>query len=361
HPEKEKKEINYESTRELISPIISSTLTTVSIFLPFIFVTGMAGQLFKQLALTITFSMIASIFVALLLVPRMCLRVDLSKQSIDAGQKSIRKYFIPLLERVLRWPLRKMLFFTFLYIMTGVVIFMLIPKEFMPKVDERRFVLNIAMHPETPLKTTNEATERAEAFLSRYEEIKDLAVTVGSTGDDMGSATVESMGSYQSRIIARLEDGGLSTNEIITEMSDEMKKWNIKGMETEFITQQGLFGSNIGASSGITIEVKGSDLTKLRQRSEEIKSTLSEMPDFYGIRINPSDLVPELKVQVDRERASLFGLSTQDISAMTLAAIKGFVGQPGKGDRDDGLFPLGHDDTAQADKPAGLCQIIAGN
>ncbi len=49
------------------------------------------------------------------------------------------------------------------------------------------------------------------------------------------------------------------------------------------------------------------------------------MPEFYGIKINPSDLVPQMKLQIDRERASLFGLSTQDISAMTLAAIKGYV------------------------------------
>lgn len=324
-PKKDKKEIIYGATRELVGPIIASTFTTVSIFLPFIFVTGMAGQLFKQLALTITFSMLASIFVALFLVPRMCLRANLAKQSITVGREAIAKFFVPMLRRVLSWPKRKMLMYTALYILAGLVVFQLIPKEFMPKVDERRFVLNISMHPETPLEGTNALTKRVEAFLNKYSEIKDLAVTVGSTGDDLGAATVESMGPYQSRIIARLNSKGLSTNEVVDELAAEIKRWNVKGLETEFITQQGLFGSNIGASSGITIEVKGRDLTMLRERAEKIRDELSSIPDFYGIKINPSDLVPELKVQVDRERASLFGLSTQDISAMTLAAIKGFV------------------------------------
>jgi multidrug efflux pump subunit AcrB len=49
------------------------------------------------------------------------------------------------------------------------------------------------------------------------------------------------------------------------------------------------------------------------------------MPEFYGIKVDPSDEVPELRLTIDRERASLFGLSTQDIAAMTLAGIKGFV------------------------------------
>lgn len=324
-PTRDKKDIIHESTVELISPIISSTLTTVSIFLPFIFVTGMAGQLFKQLALTITFSMIASIFVALFLVPRLAMTANLAKQSVDVGKESTEKYFVPALKKVLRWPLKKMAFYTFLYIMIGLLVYVFIPKEFMPKVDERRFVLNVSLHPETPLEKTNEITRKIESAMSQYPEIKDLSVTVGSTDDTGGTGAVQSLGAYQARIIARLTDKGRSTSEIVTEISDEMRKWQVKDMETEFITQQGLFGSGLGASSGITIEVKGKDLTRLRQRAEEIRRVLADTKEFYGIKISPADLVPELKVQIDRERASLFGLSTQDISAMTLAAIKGYV------------------------------------
>ena len=324
-PTRDKKEIIHESTTELISPIISSTLTTVAIFLPFIFITGMAGQLFKQLALTITFSMIASVFVAIFLVPRLLMNVNLAKQSVDAGQAATQKYFVPALKKVLHWPLKKMAFYIFLYIVLGLVIFMLIPKEFMPKSDEHRFVLNVSMNPDTPLDETNAVTRRIEQSLAKFPEIKDIAATVGSTDDAGGTGAIQSLTSYQSRIIARLEDRGRSTDKIVAELSDEIRTWDVKGLETEFITQQGLFGSSLGASSGLTIEVKGNDLVKLRERAELIKKTMTEYTDFYGIRINPSDVVPELKLQIDRERASLFGLSTQDISAMTLAAIKGYV------------------------------------
>ncbi|MCX5778866.1 MAG: efflux RND transporter permease subunit [Elusimicrobia bacterium] len=324
-PTKDKKDLIFDSVNELVPTVLSSTITTIAIFIPFIFITGMAGQLFKQLALTISFGMVASIFVALFLVPTLLLKMDLSKFSTDFGKKFAEHTFTPLLRKVLQWPWRKLLMVLGVYTALAAVVFYFIPKEFMPKSDDRHFVLNINMLPETPLKDTNDLTRRIEKIISRYSEVKDLSAVVGSTGDELGTAAVETLGSYQARIVGRLTEKGLPTEEIVGEINSEIQKWNIRGMETEFITQQGLFGTSIGASSGLTLEVKGKDLDKLRTRSEDIKKAMGELPEFYGIKISPMDLVPELKVQVDRERASLFGLSTQDISAMALAAIKGYV------------------------------------
>ena len=57
----------------------------------------------------------------------------------------------------------------------------------------------------------------------------------------------------------------MSTNEIVAELSDEIKKWNMKDLDVEFITQQGLFGSGIGSTAGVTVELKGKELSKLRE------------------------------------------------------------------------------------------------
>lgn len=100
---------------------------------------------------------------------------------------------------------------------------------------------------------------------------------------------------------------------------------NVKNLDTEFVTQQGLFGSGVGGGSGVTVELKGKDLAKLKEYSTKLRKTMDAMPEFYGIKVDPSDEVPELRLTIDRERASLFGLSTQDIAAMTLAGIKGFI------------------------------------
>ncbi|MBN1622366.1 MAG: efflux RND transporter permease subunit, partial [Endomicrobiales bacterium] len=353
NPHLQKKELIYQSTTQVVAPIISSTLTTVAIFLPFIFVTGVAGQLFKELALTVTFSLMASIFVAIFLVPRLALGLDLTKLSAlatkdealeqsgnnsdtentnanpspDTGKSKFdfQSYFKSKLKIVVNWPLKRMLIIIGSYLFGGLIAVYFIPKEFMPKMDERRFVLNITMHPKTPLEITNDVTKHIESLIAAFPEIKDIAVTIGSTTEEGGAGAISSLGSYQSRILARLKKKGRSTKEIVSLLSADITKWGKEDLETEFITQQGMFGSQIGSSAGIIVEVKGKDLKLLRQRSLEIKDKLEKIPEVYSIKIDPSDLVPELKLQIDRERASLFGLSTQDISAMALAAIKGYV------------------------------------
>ncbi|MCL1971978.1 MAG: efflux RND transporter permease subunit [Endomicrobia bacterium] len=321
----EKKEAIYAATRSLLAPILSATFTSVAIFIPFVFVAGMIGQLFKQLALTITFSLLSSIFAAMFLVPRLALTADLSKQSITAGMKFINGYFTPIFKKALDWRMGKVAFFILIYVFVGVVCFMLIPKEFMPKVDERRFVLNMTLSPDTPLEITNSTSKRIEKLIAGYPEIRDISVSVGSTGESAGVAAIESLATYQARIIVRLNREGMSTNELVADIANEIRKWNIRGLETEFITQQGLFGTGVGASSGLLVEIRGKDLAILKRSADEIRKIMENMPQFYGIKLDPPDEVPELRLTIDRERASAFGLSTQDISAMTLASIKGFV------------------------------------
>ncbi len=320
-----KKECIYNATSSLFAAILSSTITTIAVFIPFVFITGMIGQLFKQLALTITYAMVASIFSAMFLVPRLALTANVKNISITAGRQAISEYFVPLLKQVLNFKAFRVFAFIFLYAVIGAITVYYIPKEFMAKSDERRFTLNVSMHPDTPLEVTDDVVKRIERAISKYDEVKDVSTTVGSTGEDTGAAAVETTGVYQARIIVNLAFKGLSTNEIVAELSDEIKRWNIKDLEIEFVTQQGMFGSGIGASSGITVELKGKELPKLREYANKLKDQMEAMPEFYGIKIDPSDEVPELRLNIDRERASLFGLSTQDISAMTLAAIKGFV------------------------------------
>jgi HAE1 family hydrophobic/amphiphilic exporter-1 len=320
-----KKECIYKASSSLLAPILSSTITTIAIFIPFIFVAGMIGQLFKQLALTITYAMIASIFSAMFLVPRLSLTANVKNISVTAGRKAIDDYFVPLLKSTINLKALPVFAFILLYALLGTMVVYFIPKEFMAKSDERRFVLNVAMHPDTPLEITDTVVRRIEKAISKYDEVKDLSTTVGSTGEDNNGGGIETSGSYQARIITNLTPKGLSTNEIVADLSDEIKKWNIKDLDVEFITQQGLFGSGIGSSAGVTVELKGKELSKLREYADKLKNQMEGMSQFYGIKVDPSDEVPELRLTIDRERASLFGLSTQDIAAMTLAGIKGFV------------------------------------
>jgi HAE1 family hydrophobic/amphiphilic exporter-1 len=320
-----KKEAIAEATSSLLPPIVSSTFTTVAIFIPFIFVAGMIGQMFKQMALTISFAMVASISAAMLLVPRLALNADLTKQSISAGMGTINKFFRPLFIHILNWRIGKITLIVLVYLASGLVVLAFTPKEFMPKVDERRFVLNVNLRPDTPIEITDTTVKKIEDLLLRYDGINDISTSVGSTGESTGSAAIETLTAYQARIVARLNPQGAPTQDIVADIAAEIRKWNMPNLETEFITQQGLFGSGAGGSSGLTVEIKGQNLTRLKEAAHAIRAQMENMNMFYGIKIDPSEEVPELRLIIDRERASLFGLSTQDISAILLASIKGFV------------------------------------
>jgi HAE1 family hydrophobic/amphiphilic exporter-1 len=194
----------------------------------------------------------------------------------------------------------------------------------MPSMDEHRFTMNITLPPQTTLAVTYDLSKRIERALSNIPEMEDMVVNVGSSGDE-ASGSIDFVGPNQARIIARLKKNGRATAEIVSALSDEIEKWHIDKMEMEFITKQGLFGSSMGSSSGLTIEVKGRDLEKMQRRVERTENMMGRSKTFYGIKTIPSALIPELRLEIDRERASLFGMNVQDISATLLAAIKGYV------------------------------------
>jgi len=325
NPGKTQREVILEATQKQVVPVVGSTLTLVAIFLPFIFVSGVAGQLFKEMALTISFSMLSSVLVALILVPRLAVKLNLNKYlESKASEIKILKIFPSLLTSFLKMPRKVTWGWLGVYFLIGAILMLFIPKEFMPNLDEHRFVLNITLPPQTTLKTTDDLAKRIEGTIMSIPELEDMVVSVGSSGEDAGSS-IDSIGPNQARIIVRLKKKGRSTIGIVAKLNENIKSWNVQDLETEFIAKQGLFGSSIGSSAGLTLEVRGKDLEKMQERSEKIVGYLAKNPTFYGVKVIPSQLVPELRLNINRERASLFGLNVQDISATLLAAIKGYV------------------------------------
>ncbi|MCM8832139.1 MAG: efflux RND transporter permease subunit, partial [Candidatus Omnitrophica bacterium] len=332
NPQKDKKEIIYSASSHVVGEIISSTLTTVAIFIPLVFVGGVVGQLFKQLALTVSFSLFSSILVALFLVPRLALWLNLEKYAEMITQTTTKKdklndllkKFPQLLNKVLDMPIKITYGTVFIYLFVGLIIFYFIPKEFMPKLDERKFILTITLPSSTILEKTNEIASQIERFIMSLAETKDIIVNIGSAGEEK-TGEVETLGPNQAKFIVQLKNKGRKTSEIVSLLNKEIKKIRFAKIEAEFITQQGLFGSGVGSGSDIAVEVKGKEINKLEEYAKEVANFLKEKKDLYGIKIIPLQPVPELKIEVYRDRASLFGLSVQDISATILVGIKGYV------------------------------------
>lgn len=325
------KEIIYSSTIHVVGDVISSTLTTIAIFLPLVFVGGVLGKLFKELALTVSFSLLSSILVALFLVPRLSLWIDLERYSTENYIKKMKKdivseflsLFPPLLKKVLNLPLIVIFRILSLYFLIGFLLVYFIPKKFMPKIDERKILVNIILPSSFTVENTNKIVSEIEKFVNSSKYVKNILVNIGSAGEEK-SGTIESLGPNQARLIINLKNKGISTDKFVSLIVERMKELPVN-VEAEFITQQGFFGTGIGSGSDIIIEIKGKELEKIKRIADKIALYLKKMKNVYGIKIVPGESTKEVRFEICRDRSSLFGITVQDIAATILAGIKGYV------------------------------------
>ena len=223
---------------EMSGPIVGSTLTTVAVFLPFAFVTGIAGQIFKQLSMTITFSLLISIIISISLVPVL----------ISLGRRRLRNQLKPrpdkqdsITRQINKWTesygnfisgllSRKSIIITVVLVAFLISLGALIRQErrFLPSVDQRQFIVKVDLAPGTRLKVTNQVTINIEQLLLGIKETKDVTINIGSSEEKASAeATLQTLGSHQAQIMVNLKKISLrkgirrSSEEVIQHLKNQ--------------------------------------------------------------------------------------------------------------------------------------------
>ena len=333
---KDIKEASKSGANEVAGAIFSSTLTTVAVFLPMIFVVGVAGQLFKELAFTVTFSLLASLIVALSLIPRLT-----AIKTGDPGGASpnpnlaankgraifnIEPFYSSILPKVLkhRWTFLISLLVVFILSMS---LFLVIDKEFMPRVDQREFIMKVNMSSGAKLEVTDRVSKKIEQVLFDTKEVEGIAISIGSSRKKDYAQGLETMGSHQAQIMVTLKKGRQwdSTSKVIEGLKEELSKLPLEGAMIEYILQESVFKTALQGSAPIVIEVKGKDLKRIEEVSTYVKDGLQDIDGIYGIRTSLTQPSPETKVNIMKDKAALYNLSTAVISQAAHTAIKGVV------------------------------------
>jgi hydrophobic/amphiphilic exporter-1 (mainly G- bacteria), HAE1 family len=330
------KESIIEGTSEMTSAIMGSTLTNIAVFLPFVFVVGIAGQIFKQLSFTICFSLIASIIVAVSLVPVLLLVSGESKRDerisrkVEAVTEEYTTKFSLWLTNLLRH--KKTIVGVILLAFIGSILLLLsLNREFMPRVDQRQFVIKVDLAPGTRLEVTDKVAHKLERAILNLPEIKDCTVNIGSSEekDSPEKSALQTMGSHQAQILVNLQKKGArfrrSTDEVIQILKSLFEKGQMENAELEYIAQETSLGSAIEQGSPVVLEIKGPDLNKLTGYASLIQNQLKEIPGLYGIKTTQAKPSPETKLNIRKDKASLYGLSVRDIAVTTQVALKGYV------------------------------------
>jgi HAE1 family hydrophobic/amphiphilic exporter-1 len=319
---------------EIAMAITASTLTTIAVFLPMSFGTGIAGQLSRGLSLTIIFALSASLFVALTLVPMIASKIFKKQERADeyreaSGENRFLK-LQNLYKKILIWSLKnrfKTILVTIGLLALSAAAIPFIGTEFMPESDQSLMILQIKMPVGTSLKQTDSASRLVEDVIMEKagDSIVNATSFVGQS-DDMAEGASMGMGGgiNEAMILIRLKDKEERklSNTQITEIARQNKP-PIKGLELNSMDTAGLLMG--GASTPIEIKIFGKDLEVLQEISDKISNEIKDIKGVRDIDTTLSQGKPELSITIDREKASYLGLTVGQIGSLVKSSMQGSI------------------------------------
>jgi HAE1 family hydrophobic/amphiphilic exporter-1 len=304
------KEAIITGTSEVSGAITASTLTTIVVFLPIVYLHGASGELFKDQAWTVTFSLLSSLFVAVLVIPMMYRRI--SGKSEFKSVKSIRmNWYSRLLAKLVR---RSWLVIAIaIVLLAGSV--MLVPyigTEFMPRAESKAFTVTVRMPEATRLERTSAAVTNFENLL--YEITGDSAITVYShigEGSGQQNAVFEGENTAMMKVIlspaCRLSPETVIAKLIETAQSPDGPELSVQQEENSL---NAIWGNE---TAPVVVEIKGEELPEITSLTEEVKNRMYGINDLYNIVSSIEDGAPEITISVDRTVAGINNISVATV------------------------------------------------
>ena len=326
-----------KGAQEVGTTVIASTLTTVIVFLPIVFVEGITSIIFKELALTISMALGASLVVSLTLVPMLSsklLKVDEMQGKAHKGRFKPFNFLYDLFDkillkmeiaykRILGWSLKHrkstivMALVVFVVSMGSLA---LVGTEFFPASDEGQFSIGVTLPVGSELEDTNEVMETIEGKLEGTTEIETVFSNIGASNSGFGGRSRGTNRGSINVVLKSLDNRDRSTNEI----ADEVRK-SLKDIPGAQLNVQVSSSSMLGGGTPIDIKIKGDDLNQLKQIGEDIKQLVGSVEGTREVKSSMEDGIPEVSITVNRRNASQYSLTATQIASSVKGAISGQV------------------------------------
>ncbi len=304
---------------EVAAPIIASTLTTMAVFLPIIFIRGMAGVMFSQLAYVVGFSLLCSLAVALVLVPMLYSRWLGSAPGIrhepEAAGKvnALSRGFFQGLERnyqnILDFSLRHRAFTVsaaLLLLASSLVLIPHIGTEMMPETDEGDVRINLEMEPGSRLELLDRTALRGEEIIkTEVPEAENVISLLGGVGWRFSGSH---LGEIRISLVEEKERDR-SSQEIAADLRGRLRQ--IPGAEIRTRAGGGLFILRLGAAEGdrVEVEIRGHDLETASVLADQVQKVVQGVEGISDARLSRETESPEELIIVDRARAESMGTS----------------------------------------------------
>lgn len=307
--------------RQVAGAITASTLTTICVFLPIVFVEGVTRQLFSDIALTIGYSLLASLIVALTLVPAMSQRVlrKTKEEKVKKDSKVLKAY-----EKSLRFVLRHKIV---TLLVVAAILFASIAGalargfSFMPNMSSTEIAVSVNLDDNATFEETVEVAEKINNTMREYDEFDTVGVIVGSTSSllSIGGGSGASSDAGTVTAYGVLNESYAKQSESISEKLEK----SFEDIEGEITVSGGSASSMTSVLGSGTVDVMlyGDDLDILKNTADDIAKTLDEVSGVSETDSGVGATSPELKISVDKQKAAEKGLTVAQVYQQVAAAI----------------------------------------
>lgn len=307
------KEAAIQGAGEVAGAILASTLTTVCVFLPIVFTEGITRQLFVDMGLTIAYSLLASLVVALTVVPAMASGV-LSKVT----PKEDGRFFgglIKAYEKVLALALKTkpVVFLLVLVLLVGSAAAAFAKgTAFMPDMDSTQISMTVTLPKDTPLSHTGEVTDEILYKIAEIDEVVDIGAMANASSLTMLTGNGNSS-TNETAVYISLDENKKRTNEVIADEIENRISDIVEREEAEIAIETSSMDMSAMGGSGITVQIEGRELDTLQELAEEVAGIVEGVEGTTEVSDGLEESTGELRIIVDRDKAIEHGFTVAQV------------------------------------------------
>ena len=309
------KEAVITGTGEVGGAITASTITTIVVFLPIVYLHGASGEMFKDQAWTVAFSLISSLVVAMLVIPMLVSTLfSEKKEKVNVTLPVHFTWYKRFLEKIVEKRTLVIVSSILLMGASGLII----PKlgsEFMPKSESAEFTVNLKLPEGTSLLRTESTASKTEGIIRELlsDKVKMIYCQAGADNTSSLNQTSVTKGENTASLKVILTDDFVTrTEEAISLIGNYLK--TIPDIEISFTREETALQSSLGTTEApFALEVSGEDYNELERIVNESKAILMNNPGLYNITTSLDEGTPEVDVAIDRFKTSYYSVTVESV------------------------------------------------
>lgn len=314
------------ATSEIGLAVMATTFTIVAVFIPVAFMPGIIGRFFYQFGITVSASVLVSLFVAFTLTPMLSSRwLKESDEELTSEGNPLRRglyyfnHFFEILskkyQKAIAWALRHrktVVFGSIAIFMASFYIIRFLGTSFFPTSDQGEFTITVNAAPGSSLEQSGRICSEIERILQQRPEVTLMLTTIGAGTDPV------TKGSVFTKLVKK-QERAKGVEQIMNELRSDLQK--IPGANIGFQIVSGA-GST---QKPLIMSVRGDDMTTLKKLSDQVETIVRNTPGAVDVENSLETSKPEIRIRIDREKASDLGVTVAQVAATSRALVDGAV------------------------------------